>query len=51
MSTTELCWMPATELAAAIQRRELSPVDLMEAVLARIEALNPQLNAFLAIDA
>ena len=51
MSATELCWMPATELSAAIQRRELSPVDVMEAVLARIEALNPQLNAFLAVDA
>jgi Asp-tRNA(Asn)/Glu-tRNA(Gln) amidotransferase A subunit family amidase len=51
MSTTELCWMPATELAVAIQRRELSPVDVMEAVLARIESLNPQLNAFLAVDA
>lgn len=51
MSTTELCWMPATELAAAIQKRELSPVEIMEAALARIEALNPKLNAFLAVDA
>ena len=51
MSATELCWMPATELAAAIQQRDLSPVDVMEAVLARIELLNPRLNAFLAVDA
>jgi Asp-tRNA(Asn)/Glu-tRNA(Gln) amidotransferase A subunit family amidase len=43
--------MPATELATAIQRRELSPVDVMEALLTRIETLNPQLNAFLAVDA
>jgi Asp-tRNA(Asn)/Glu-tRNA(Gln) amidotransferase A subunit family amidase len=43
--------MSATELAAAMQQRELSPVDVMEAVLARIESLNPQLNAFLAVDA
>jgi Asp-tRNA(Asn)/Glu-tRNA(Gln) amidotransferase A subunit family amidase len=51
MSTSELCWMSATELAAAMQQRELSPVDVMEAILARIESLNPQLNAFLAVDA
>ncbi len=51
MSETELCWMPATALAAAIRRRELSPVEVMEAVLARIEAIDPQLNAFLAVDA
>src|SRR6267142_3810450 len=42
----ELVWRPATELAALIRRKELSPVELTEAVLARIDALNPRLNAF-----
>ncbi len=51
MNTTELCFTPATELAAAIRARQLSPVEIVEAVLARIEALNPQLNAFLVVDA
>ena len=51
MSATELCFTPATELAAAIRSRALSPVEILDAVLARIEALNPQLNAFLALDA
>lgn len=51
MSATELCFTPATELAAALRSRALSPVEILDAVLARIEALNPQLNAFLAIDA
>lgn len=51
MDTTELCFTPATELAAAIRGRQLSPVAVVDAVLARIEALNPQLNAFLAVDA
>lgn len=50
MSHADLCFTPATELAAAIRNKQLSPVELTEAVLARIEALNPQLNAFLAID-
>ena len=51
MDTTELCFTPATELAAAIRTRQLSPVAVVDAVLARIEALNPQVNAFLAVDA
>lgn len=51
MSTSELCFTPATELAAAIRSKKVSPVEILEAVLSRLEALNPQLNAFLAIDA
>ncbi len=51
MPVTDLCYTPATELAALIRRRALSPVELMEAVLARIDAVNPRLNAFLAVDA
>jgi Asp-tRNA(Asn)/Glu-tRNA(Gln) amidotransferase A subunit family amidase len=51
MDGTELCFTPATELAAAIRRRQLSPVEIMDAVLARIEAVNPRLNAYLAVDA
>ena len=50
MSTSDLCFTPATELAAAIRNRDLSPVELTDAILARIDALNPKLNAFLAID-
>jgi len=34
-----------------MRRRTLSPVAIMDAVLARIEALNPRLNAYLAVDA
>jgi Asp-tRNA(Asn)/Glu-tRNA(Gln) amidotransferase A subunit family amidase len=33
-----------------IRRRTLSPVEIMDAVLARIEALNPRLNAYLTVD-
>ncbi|MGH7361368.1 MAG: amidase family protein, partial [Candidatus Methylomirabilales bacterium] len=46
MTPDELCWIPATELVALIRARKLSPVELAEAVLARIERLNPQINAF-----
>jgi len=47
----DLCLTPATELAAAIRSRDVSPVDIVEAVLARIEALNEQVNAFITVDA
>ncbi len=44
-----LCWTPATDLAAAIRARRLSPVELVDAVLARIGRLNPRLRAYLTV--
>jgi aspartyl-tRNA(Asn)/glutamyl-tRNA(Gln) amidotransferase subunit A len=41
---------PIAELARALASKELSSVDLTAAVLDRIEALNPRLNAFIARD-
>ena len=46
MDATELCFTPASELAGLIRAREVSPVELIDAVLARIESLEPRLNAF-----
>jgi len=46
VSDTELIWRPAAELAGLIRAREVSPVEAVEAALARIEAVNPQLNCF-----
>src|SRR3712207_815854 len=40
-----LCDLPAVELRALLGRRAISPVELMDACLARIEAANPTLNA------
>jgi amidase len=42
----ELAYMTATEMAARIRRRQLSPVEVVDAVIERIEARNPSLNAF-----
>jgi amidase len=36
---------PAVELAAAIRRQELSPVELLDECLAQVDLLNPTLNA------
>ena len=45
----ELCFMPATILRERIARREVSPVEVTEAVLRRIGALQPELNCFITI--
>ncbi len=49
MADERLCWMPATELAALIRRRKVSPVEVVDAVLDRIERINPRLNAFVTL--
>jgi len=51
MASDDLCWMPAAEMAAAIRKKKLSPVEVMRAVLARIERVNPALNAFVTLTA
>jgi aspartyl-tRNA(Asn)/glutamyl-tRNA(Gln) amidotransferase subunit A len=42
----ELCFTPATALVAAIRGKKLSPVELVDAVYARIRDVNPRLNAY-----
>ncbi len=49
MSAEELCWLPLERLAPLIQAGEVSPVELTAATLARIERLNPTLNAFMTV--
>ena len=43
---TDLAWMSVRELALAIRERRLSAVELLDATIARIEARDPSLNAF-----
>ena len=40
MTSDELCWLSATDLAALIRRRKVSPVEVIDAVLERIGRLN-----------
>ncbi len=47
---SDSAWRSAAELAALIRARELSPVEVMQAVIARIEARNPSLNAMVFTD-
>ncbi|HZT87003.1 MAG TPA: amidase [Stellaceae bacterium] len=46
---TDLAFTSAADLAAMIARREVSPVEVVEAVLARIAAAQPALNAFITV--
>ncbi len=48
---TELAWMSATELAKLIRRAKLSPVELVDALLDRIEQVNPAVNAYCTVTA
>lgn len=48
-TTNDVCFLPATEMAAAIRRRALSPVEVVDALLDRIERVNPKLNAFTVV--
>src|SRR5580704_12791169 len=42
----DLCFLPARELAARIRRRDISPVEVVETYLRRIEERNPAINAY-----
>ena len=46
MNDLDLCYMSAGEALAAFRAKSLSPVELMRAVIARSESVNPRLNAF-----
>ncbi|MHC4845331.1 MAG: amidase [Planctomycetota bacterium] len=45
----ELCFLPATDLAAAVANRDVSPVEVVDAFLARIDERNPALNAYVTL--
>jgi amidase len=50
MAMSDLCMLPAHELGRRLVDGELSSVELLEAVLARIEQHNPALNAVVSLD-
>ena len=46
MTDLDLCYISAVDAIAAFKARKLSPVELMTALIARAEAVEPTLNAF-----
>src|SRR5437762_7547346 len=51
MPETDPNWLSATEQATLIRSRKVSPVEIVDALLARIDKVNPRLNAFVLINA
>jgi amidase len=51
MNADDLCFTPATKLVSLFARASVSPLELMQAVLARIERINPKLNAYCTVAA
>ncbi len=49
MTPTDLCWRSALDLAALIRTKAVSPVEVVEALLARVAEVNPRLNCFCAV--
>ncbi len=49
MDALELCYMSAGGLSRLIRDRQVSPVEVVDAHLARIEATEPTLNSFITL--
>src|SRR2546427_249995 len=49
MSNRDLCHLSVHDLAGRIRQRDVSPVEVVEAHLRRIDALNPRLSAFFTL--
>ena len=49
MSDRDLCFTPATALQRLYRTRKASPLEVMQAVLARIDAVNPRVNAYVTL--
>ena len=47
--STDVCFLPAVEIVRSIAGRQLSAAEVMEAHLARIEEVNPALNAIVTL--
>jgi amidase len=45
----DLCFIPASELVRLYRARKASPLEVMQAVLARIDAVNPAVNAYVTV--
>src|SRR5262245_10934002 len=46
---SDLCFVPASTLVRLYEARKVSPLEVMQAVLARIEAVNPTVNAYVTV--
>ena len=50
-TSKDLCWLSISEASQLLRERKVSPVELTQLCLQRIERLNPKLNAFITVTA
>ena len=46
----DLCFTPATELSRLYRSRKVSPLEVLRAVLERLDRVNPRVNAIVTLD-
>ena len=51
MAGSEIHWLSSLDLIESYRKKELSPVEVTDALLARIDSLNPRLNAIVTLTA
>ena len=51
MNARDLGFLPAWQMASAVKNKKLSPVEIVDALLTRIEKINPRVNAYCTIAA
>src|SRR5215831_16256856 len=49
MTDRDLCFVPVSTLLRLYRARKASPLEVMQAVFARVDALNPKLNAYVTL--
>ena len=49
MEPVNLCFLSAGEMAAAVKKKKISPVEVADAILDRIEKINPKVNAYCTV--
>ena len=49
MDRSDVAFLSAAELASAIESKQVSPVDAVEAYLERIERIDPKVNAYITV--
>jgi len=49
MEPNEVCYLTISEIAAALRRKDFSPVELTQALLQRIEAIDGKLHSFITL--
>ncbi len=49
MDSKEICELSISELSRLIQKKEASPLEIVEAYISRVNSLEPQLNSFITL--